>query len=256
VQAWDAAGNASGSPYIWIYRTDTVAPSVSWVSPVANGGVSTVSSGSVTLGVSVSDNLAVVRVKYTRWDALALKWVDIATVSAAPWRATVAVSTLNREWNQVNVQAWDSAGNASSSPYIWVYVTPSAFDRFLAANDTKFLDYDGKYGAQCVDLVQFWGQAIGGPRFTGNAKDLYKQTANFYTWIDNTASAVPQKGDIVVWSGAYNGSVGHVGIATGIGDTSTFQAFEQNDPTDSNSHLRSYSYASVLGWLRPPASVL
>src|SRR5664280_1802907 len=59
----------------------------------------------------------------------------------------------------------------------------AAFDQFFAENNGKFRDFDNAYGAQCVDLVQFWSQAIGGPRFTGDfAKDMYKQSP-FYTWI-------------------------------------------------------------------------
>jgi len=238
--------------------TDTSAPSVSWTSPVGNSGTFPVSSGSVTLQASASDNVGVARVKFTRWDAVAGKWVDLATVSSAPWQTTLAVSTLNSGYNQVNVQAWDAAGNASTSPYIWLNRTVAPFDAFLAKNSGKFLDFDGAYGAQCVDLVQYWSQAIGGPRFTGNyAKDLYKQTANFYTWIDKIGAAVPQKGDIVVWSGTYNGGPGHVGIATGNGTKTFFEVFEQNDPTGSNSHLKTYStYTSVLGWLRPPSTAV
>ena len=246
----------------FLVATFTVAasqsPAVSWTSPVGNSGTFNVSSGSVTLQASASDNVGVARVKFTRWDAVAGKWVDLATVSSAPWQTTLAVSTLNSGYNQVNVQAWDAAGNASTSPYIWLNRTVAPFDAFLAKNNGKFLDFDGAYGAQCVDLVQYWSQAIGGPRFTGNyAKDLYKQTANFYTWIDKIGAAVPQKGDIVVWSGTYNGGPGHVGIATGNGTKTFFEVFEQNDPTGSNSHLKTYStYTSVLGWLRPPSTAV
>jgi len=100
--------------------TDTSAPSVSWTSPVGNSGTFPVSSGSVTLQASASDNVGVARVKFTRWDAVAVKWVDLATVSSAPWQTALAVSTLNSGYNQVNVQAWDAAGNASTSPYIWL----------------------------------------------------------------------------------------------------------------------------------------
>src|SRR5664279_2090296 len=95
--------------------TDTSAPSVSWTSPVGNSGTFPVSSGSVTLQASASDNVGVARVKFTRWDAVAGKWVDLATVSSAPWQTTLAVSTLNSGYNQVNVQAWDAAGNASTA---------------------------------------------------------------------------------------------------------------------------------------------
>jgi hypothetical protein len=120
VQAWDAAGNASASPYIWLYRPDTSAPSVSWTSPVGNGATFNVSSGTVTLAASASDNIGVARVKFTRWDTVKGTWVDVATVSSAPWQTTVNVATLNSGYNQINVQAWDAAGNPSTSPYIWL----------------------------------------------------------------------------------------------------------------------------------------
>jgi hypothetical protein len=123
VQAFDFAGNASASPAILVYRTDTSAPNVSWLSPVGNGGTATVSSGAVTFSVAASDNIAVIRVKFTRWDTITARWVDVVTLTRPPWQATIAVSSFNGAWNQVNVQAWDSVGNASSSPYIWVYRT-------------------------------------------------------------------------------------------------------------------------------------
>lgn len=123
------------------------------------------------------------------------------------------------------------------------------FDDFYNRNNGKFLDFDGWYGAQCVDLVQFWSQALGGPRFTGDAKDIAGQTHGFYTWIANSPTAVPQKGDIVVWDGGYNGGPGHVAIATGWGSTSIFEVFEQNNPTGSNAHLGRHNYNHVAGWL-------
>lgn len=52
-----------------------------------------------------------------------------------------------------------------------------------------------------------------------------------------------------MWSGSKpgTGGAGHVAIATGVGDTNTFQAFSQNDPTGSPSVLKTYNYSYVLG---------
>lgn len=124
------------------------------------------------------------------------------------------------------------------------------FDEFVSKYNGKYLDWDNFYGAQCVDLVQFWSQALGGPRFTGDAKDIAGQTRGFYDWIPNTAEAVPQAGDIVVWEGSYNGGPGHVGIATGWGSTNLFEVFEQNNPTGSPAHTSRRNYNHVAGWLR------
>lgn len=126
-----------------------------------------------------------------------------------------------------------------------------AFQKFFLKNNNKFLDFDGYYGPQCVDLVQYWSKEIGGPRFWGDAKDIYDQAGTFFTQVPNTPTAVPKVGDIVVWAGSYNGGPGHVGISNGIGDVNKFEAFEQNDPTGSNSHLKSYNYNKVMGWLSP-----
>lgn len=108
--------------------TVTSAPSVSWTSPVGNSGTFNVSSGSVTLAASASDDVGVARVVFTRWDAVGQKLVTLATLTHAPWQTSLNVGTLNGQWNQINVQAWDAAGNASSAPYIWIYRNlPSAY---------------------------------------------------------------------------------------------------------------------------------
>ncbi len=104
---------------------------------------------------------------------------------------------------------------------------------------------------QCVDLVQLWARVIGSPRFTGDAKDIFNQAGSIYTQIINASDNFPNQGDIVVWSGAFNGGPGHTGIATGRADINTFDCFEQNDPTGTDSHVRTYNYGNVLGWLRP-----
>lgn len=115
------------------------------------------------------------------------------------------------------------------------------------------IDFDGYYGDQCVDWVQVWHRNLGGTiPFSGDAKDIINQPGNLYTKILNTPTGVPVKGDIIVWDGSYNGGPGHVGVATGKADINTFEVFEQNDPTGSKVHLKTYSnYNHVTGWLHP-----
>lgn len=118
---------------------------------------------------------------------------------------------------------------------------------FIDYFNNIYCDYDGAYGDQCFDLANGYSRWIGGPRFTGATADLIiNQAGTFYTRIDNTANNFPIKGDIVVWNWP------HVGIATGNKtDQNQFEALEQNDPTNSNCHLKEYTYNGVLGWLRP-----
>lgn len=133
------------------------------------------------------------------------------------------------------------------------------FDDFLSENNNKFVEIvDPDSPFQCFDLVVAWCDELLIPRvlgfyfayqiftdFSDNVQGLY------FDRIVNTPDAIPQRGDIVVWDKNYNGTAGHTGIATGKGDLDTFECFEQNDPTGSNSHLTVYEYNWVLGWLRP-----
>ena len=104
---------------------DITAPSVSWARPVSNSGTYNVACCFLTLEATASDNVGVARVKFTRWDAVGQGWLDMATVTSSPWTYTFDAGTLNSGYNQVNVQAWDIAGNASSSPYIFLNKTTS-----------------------------------------------------------------------------------------------------------------------------------
>ena len=102
---------------------DRAAPTVSWSAPVHDGERFDVASGAVTLVASAQDNVGVSQVRFFRWDHPLQMWIDLGTDSAAPWQVTIDVATLNPEWNEVHTQAFDAAGNASSSPYIWLYKT-------------------------------------------------------------------------------------------------------------------------------------
>jgi hypothetical protein len=120
-------------------------------------------------------------------------------------------------------------------------------DQFLAFFNGIFCDYDGADGDQCFDLANNYSRWIGGPYFSGATADLIiNQAGTFYTRIDNTPTGFPVKGDIVVWNWP------HVGIATGTADENTFEVLEQNDPTNSNCHMKVYpNYDGVIGWLHP-----
>ena len=120
-------------------------------------------------------------------------------------------------------------------------------NEFLTYWNGIYCDYDGVYGDQCFDLANAYSRWIGGQRFTGATADLiFNQAGDFYTQISNTPTGFPIKGDIVVWNWP------HVGICTGNKtDANQLEVLEQNDPTNSNCHFKSYNYVGVLGWLRP-----
>jgi len=131
------------------------------------------------------------------------------------------------------------------------------FDKFVFKYNGKFVEVvDPTNKNQCMDLSRAWLDVLGHGEANNHffAHQVYTavtvKTKQYFDLISNTPEAIPQTGDIVVWSKSYNGTAGHIAIcARGI-DTRTFDAFSQNDPTGSPSTIRNYTYTNVLGWLR------
>lgn len=93
------------------------------------------------------------------------------------------------------------------------------------------LDYDGVYGAQCVDLIKYYYDYFGVADYARGNANAYMTNAIPDGWTrvyDNY-----QPGDIAVWKtdhscGTCNtGSLGHVGIITSA-DSTGFNAVNQN----------------------------
>ena len=74
----------------------------------------------------------------------------------------------------------------------------------------KALDYDGAYGAQCVDLIKYYYDYLGCASYArGNGSD-YATNALPSGWT-RLKGAQPRLGDILVYTGGYN-NYGHVAI--------------------------------------------
>ncbi|MFV0556672.1 MAG: CHAP domain-containing protein [Lactovum sp.] len=96
------------------------------------------------------------------------------------------------------------------------------------------IDFDGAYGAQCVDLPMAYSNYLFGTRILGNATDY---PYNDYTGFKRLSKeqSKPQAGDIAIWIG---GSSGHVGIViASTGDS--FTTLEQN--VSGNVSVQEYS---------------
>ena len=113
------------------------------------------------------------------------------------------------------------------------------------------IDVDGAYGAQCVDLIMAYYQYLGVSRVSGNGCDYsHNSLPNGWVRIQNSASFVPNPGDIVVWTdeGWKNG---HVAIFLS-GDASSFTSIDQNWPQGSAvKEVYHSSYKYVWGVIRP-----
>ena len=79
---------------------------------------------------------------------------------------------------------------------------------WLQSKEGQAIDYDGAYGAQCVDLVMAYYKYLIGWNVSGNGADYATNTLPT-GWI-RTKGGQPQKGDILVYAGGTK--AGHVAI--------------------------------------------
>lgn len=129
----------------------------------------------------------------------------------------------------------------------------SRIEIFIKIISNLFVDYDGAWGDQCVDLVQQYNKVVvGGPFLTGQAaKDIWNTyPKEFYDRIENKPDNCPEPGCIMIWGDKY-GPSGHIALVLEA-NLNTSRCFSQNDPTGARSTVREYKdYYGVLGWLRP-----
>lgn len=118
----------------------------------------------------------------------------------------------------------------------------------------------GQYVGECLSSTKvFMKETFGFNPPSSGVNSAYGYWTNFpaplgdyFEKIANTPTGVPQKGDTVIWKGALAGSngFGHIALATGKGDTNSFEAFGQNWGGKHGHHV-TYKYTNVYGWLRP-----
>ena len=135
-------------------------------------------------------------------------------------------------------------------------------DQFISKWRGKKVEvYDPTNKYQCVDLVlefikeQGHGDLI--PLGIGNAYELWtktpKKVLDHYVKVKNTLEAIPQAGDLIIWSSKY-GPAGHTAIASGWAGQTQFEAFSQNDPEGAPCIIKRYNYNNIYGWLRLKSS--
>jgi hypothetical protein len=127
---------------------------------------------------------------------------------------------------------------------------------FMAKWNGKYIDFDGVYGNQCMDLAhQYYVEVLGvsdGMILSADcAKNVYLNFNNMYGHemfekIANTDINIPEEGDIMIWE---SGTWGHIAIFV-EGDVNSFRSFDQNYPTGSPCHIQNHTYSGMLGWLR------
>ena len=123
--------------------------------------------------------------------------------------------------------------------------------QFIAKYNGQFKDWDGHYGAQCVDLYRFYVDEVWERPQTPAVKSAWQIFDSLdETQYDKFTKGKIEVGDVIIWNKKF-GPDGHVAIVENPSDPKTFVAFGQNDPVKSVSKLSRYNYGNILGWFRP-----
>lgn len=120
--AYHASDGIASSDIVIVSITvyDTVKPFVTWISPVPPEASCYVGYQVVILEAQASDNNAIDRVKFYRWDPIRNSFVDIAIVQTAPYRWDLNPMELNEGYNEIFARAYDMIGNASDRKRIFL----------------------------------------------------------------------------------------------------------------------------------------
>ncbi len=130
-------------------------------------------------------------------------------------------------------------------------------DEFLKKYEGKKIDYDGRYGAQCVDLFRQYCKDVLNIPHTGGvigASELYTRYENLpleqkhFTRIPFTGTP-PLAGDVVIFKATPKNGFGHVAIVLAANDK-TMTVFEQDGYAQTGAYITERKYYNVLGFLR------
>ncbi len=124
----------------------------------------------------------------------------------------------------------------------------------------KKVDFDGAYGAQCVDLFRQYCKDVLRAGHTGaveGAKDLFLNYANLPAeckYFDRISETAPRMGDVCVWGATTSNKYGHVAICLGFDEnTGLITVFEQDGIKQDGAKIAVRLTKNLLGVLRPVA---
>lgn len=132
-------------------------------------------------------------------------------------------------------------------------------EEFVIKYNKKKVDFDGVYGAQCVDLFRQYvkeclgiSEHTGSCNTTGGAKDLFLDYPKMpiekkYFYRETKKGMVA--GDVLIWDKTDKNQYGHVAIYLGKLNNSLI-VFEQNGITQEGAEIVLRSKENLLGFLR------
>ena len=113
------------------------------------------------------------------------------------------------------------------------------------------VDFDGKFGPQCVDLArQYYSEVLDVPQFppVEGAKDIIKNPGKLKV-INEDVLADYSSGDVLIWGASRTNQYGHVAILVSIYNTKYFIVLEQDGFKQDGCKLAFRSRENLLGGL-------
>lgn len=165
-------------------------------------------------------------------------------------------SNYQKQWGLAN-----SVFNSIYSPQQQGVTTPNFKPNgslsWINANNNKYHDFDGAYGAQCVDLFNFYASGFVGANLmmgqAAGAKDLWNvHDPRAFAQVGSNQQA--RMGDAAIWGGQMGNGYGHVAIVVGDNGNGTLKVLTANSTTAGprgNSVVMNLSKSALLGYLRP-----
>ena len=126
---------------------------------------------------------------------------------------------------------------------------------FVNKHIGKKVDFDGAFGAQCVDLFRQYCKDVLRAGHTGaveGAKDLFLKYANLPAeckYFDRISNTNPKIGDVLVWGATEKNKYGHVAVCIGF-DNENLIVFEQDGSKQDGAKLSVRTTKNLLGVLR------
>ena len=133
-----------------------------------------------------------------------------------------------------------------------------SFEEFIIKYNGKKVDFDGAFGAQCVDLFRQYNKEVWENPHTGavdGAKDLvvnYERMPleqRFLSLVPVNRDFV-KAGDVAVWGASASNKYGHVAIVVGLLGDESLIVFEQDGFKQDGAKLNVRSIKNLLGFLR------
>ena len=125
------------------------------------------------------------------------------------------------------------------------------FTTFIRQYMNKKVDWDGKYGCQCVDLYrQYLHDVLAVPQSppVEGAKDIIDNPGYLQVTRENTLADY-SRGDVLIWGSSRSNKYGHVAILVDVYNTKYFIVLEQDGFKQDGVKLAFRSRENLLGCL-------